>query len=109
MQKASRPGRVKQEGCAQCERLLVADSFEGPTIRLPEWPLKAKFVDVFDAKRLGLTYQPSVDIRAIPMRVCNSVVRTGGDEEAPVTGCRRDLCLVEPVMEKGKAAFEPAA
>src|SRR5258708_9938320 len=70
--------------------------------------IKLDPVNVFNALGLGLANQEMVEVRPIPMRVGDSIVGTGGDEElAGVFGAiePRGIC---GVVQKGKPALQSA-
>ena len=108
MQKATRAARVDNELRAKTDAAPPAHSFERGSTDARRKSFEHGFVHVFDALRLRLMHEELIDVRAKPMSVSNSRMRTRGDEQLPqVLGI-----VFEPasraMCEKTEAAFQTA-
>jgi hypothetical protein len=71
------------------------------------WGPRVGRVGVLDAHRRGFTDEEVIEIRPVPMRVRDGVVRAGGDQEFTVA-VGASGGLPGGVVEEAEAAFQPA-
>ncbi len=100
MQESSRTAGVDHEPRGDADRPIVSMSFENGAVPFMTEALEASRVHVDDAFGLRLLDQRVVEIRPVPMRVRNAVVRARGDQE--LTGVIPILAerLTEPMKKE---------
>ena len=108
MQKAPRPARVDDEARFDPARLAWPMCFENSAITGRLRGGQLHLVEIFDACLHRLLHEEVIDVGAIPVRVADIGLRTGGDEKLPSMNAVISKWLVGGVREKAEAALEPA-
>ena len=108
MQEAAGSAGVDHETRADLDAAPVAITVENRPLSLVPCALEARLVQISGACDLGFVNQSLIEVRAIPVRIGDRVMGTGGDEQLPVVIVAVGKLTPRLMKEKREAAFEAA-
>ncbi len=108
MQKSPRAAGVDDETCADADGPAFALAIQNRVVAVVRQALEPRHVEVFRTGALRLLGQRLIELRPVPVRVGDRIVRAGGNEQLPLVIVGVGELLSRLVKEKGEAALEAA-
>jgi len=109
LQESSRSRCVDHEPCGELQRVTGSVSVEANVVTLHGHVFERHLVEIDGAVLLGLFDEEVIDIRPIPVRIGDLVVRTRGHQQLTVVSGAVLKRPIELVMEEAEAALQAAA
>ena len=108
MQKASRPGRIKDQLRVNLQRLsAMAALDDGPPLLHLRAP-QVRLVEIRHAELLRLGHEEGIEVRAVPVGIGDAIIGRSGDEQLLAVCVVIAEFAARLVMEEREAAFQSA-